>query len=134
MHRLVHMVSHIEARIPAGRRDRLLSELFPGGSITGAPKRRAMEIIAQVEHRARGPYTGSIGYFGRNGRAVWNIAIRTAVWSRGELAFGCGGGIVMDSIAATEHAEAVLKARSFFDTLIHLAKIQKPARTATGAQ
>jgi anthranilate/para-aminobenzoate synthase component I len=92
-----------------------------------------MEIIAQVEGRARGPYTGSIGIFGRDGHASWNIAIRTAVWSRGELAFGCGGGIVLDSDPQQEHAEAVLKARSFFDTLEHLASARKPTRAATGA-
>jgi para-aminobenzoate synthetase component 1 len=133
LHRLVHMVSRIEARVPEGRRAGLLGDLFPGGSITGAPKRRAMEIIAQVESRRRGPYTGSFGGFGRDGRAVWNIAIRTAVWSRGELAFGCGGGIVLDSVAEDEYAEAVLKASSFFDTLALLAQAQQPARAVMGA-
>jgi para-aminobenzoate synthetase component 1 len=118
--RLVHLVSRIEARIPVERRHRILHDLFPGGSITGAPKRRAMEIIAEVELGRRGPYTGSFGYVDVGGFADWNIAIRTAVWQNGRVAFGCGGGIVLDSVAEQEHEEAVLKARSFFDTLYSL--------------
>lgn len=130
LHHLVHLVSRIEARVPTANRPRLLSDLFPGGSVTGAPKRRAIEIITRLETGARGPYTGSLGFFDRSGRGVWNIAIRTAVWQEGTVAFGCGGGIVLDSDPAAEYKEAVLKARSFFDTLNTLSAHDRDARPA----
>lgn len=91
--------------------------LFPGGSITGAPKRRAMELIREVELHRRGVYTGSIGVVRCDGRAEWNIAIRTAVWQDGVCSFGCGGGIVVDSDPDAEYVEAHLKARSFLESL-----------------
>ncbi len=118
---LVHLVSRIQAMVPRGRQAELLGALFPGGSITGAPKRRAMEIIAAVEAHQRGPYTGSIGMVDASGRQQWNLAIRTAVWQDGRVSFGCGGGIVVDSDPDREYEEAVLKARSFFATLSALA-------------
>ncbi|HKI84215.1 MAG TPA: anthranilate synthase component I family protein, partial [Candidatus Krumholzibacteria bacterium] len=130
LHHLVHMVSRIEGRVPRARRPRLLGDLFPGGSVTGAPKRRAIEIISQLETAARGPYTGSLGFFDRNGRGVWNIAIRSAVWQGGRVSFGCGGGIVLDSDPAREYEEAVLKACSFFDTLNALSAPDRGARPA----
>ena len=114
---LLHMVSRVQAEVPLSKQDLLLDAVFPGGSITGAPKRRAMEIISQLEQCGRGPYTGSIGIFDTSGGACWNIAIRTAVWQEGRVAFGCGGGIVLDSDPGQEYEEAVLKARSFFATL-----------------
>jgi para-aminobenzoate synthetase component 1 len=120
---LVHLVSRIEGRVRPRQRAQLLADLFPGGSITGAPKRRATELIAQVERTGRGPYTGSIGYVDRAGNADWNIAIRTAVWQDGRVAFGCGGGIVLDSDPGREHEEAALKARSFFDSLAATAAV-----------
>ncbi|MDA1179008.1 MAG: anthranilate synthase component I family protein [Planctomycetota bacterium] len=70
---------------------------FPGGSITGAPKVRAMQIIAELEHAARGPYCGSLGYWGWNGASDWNLLIRTITASRGWWHFPVGGGIVADS-------------------------------------
>jgi para-aminobenzoate synthetase component 1 len=114
---LVHLVSRIEGRLRPEGRAHALGSLFPGGSITGAPKRRAMEIITSVEQCRRGPYTGSIGYVDRLGATDWNIAIRTAVWQNGNVAFGSGGGIVLDSDADAEYAETLLKASSFFRTL-----------------
>jgi para-aminobenzoate synthetase component 1 len=128
LHHLVHLVSRITATIPRERQARLLSDLFPGGSVTGAPKRRAIEIISQLELSARGPYTGSLGFWDRSGRALWNIAIRTAVWQEQTVSFGCGGGIVLDSDPAREYQEAVLKARSFFDTLNTLGALDPHAR------
>lgn len=94
----------------------LLANLFPCGSITGAPKLRAMEIIHAVEAGPRGVYTGSIGHFAPNGDLTLNVAIRTAVIDqdgRGEI--GIGGGIVADSVAADEYGEALLKMAFFTD-------------------
>jgi anthranilate/para-aminobenzoate synthase component I len=112
-----HLVSRISAEVRPGGRGGLLDALFPGGSVTGAPKRRAMEIIAALETRPRGPYTGSIGYVTPDGDADFSIAIRTAVWRDDRVDFGCGGGIVIDSDPRAEYAEARLKAESFFHTL-----------------
>ncbi len=112
-----HLVSRIEARVRPGAGGGLLDSMFPGGSITGAPKRRSMEIISAVERSGRGPYTGSIGYITPEGDMDFNIAIRTAVWQDDEVHFGCGGGIVIDSERGEEFSEARLKTRSFFDSL-----------------
>lgn len=112
-----HLVSRISARVREGGRGGILDALFPGGSVTGAPKRRAMEIITELERSARGPYTGSIGYITPDGDADFSIAIRTAVWLGGEVHFGCGGGIVIDSDPSAEYAEARLKAESFFASM-----------------
>jgi para-aminobenzoate synthetase/4-amino-4-deoxychorismate lyase len=111
-YRTLHtMTSGITARRRAGvTTTDLLANLFPCGSITGAPKLRAMEIIAEVEAGPRGLYTGSIGYFAPGGDLMLNVAIRTAVIDkngRGEI--GIGGGIVADSTAEDEYREALLK-------------------------
>jgi para-aminobenzoate synthetase component 1 len=119
---LEHLVSDVESRLRPGARRQVLADLFPGGSITGAPKRRAIEIIAELEPRRRGIYTGSIGFADAAGFAEWNIAIRTAVWQNGRVAFGCGGGIVLDSEPEREYAEAMLKAQSFLDSLSRLSR------------
>jgi para-aminobenzoate synthetase/4-amino-4-deoxychorismate lyase len=92
----------------------LLANLFPCGSITGAPKLRAMEIIHDVEAGPRGLYTGSIGHFSPNGDLTLNVAIRTAVINAaGEGEIGIGGGIVADSLAGDEYREALLKMAFF---------------------
>ncbi len=83
---------------------------FPGGSITGAPKKRASEIIAELEPHARGLYTGAIGWFGFDGRSQWNIAIRTAVQQGDQITFHVGSGIVADSIPQHEYEETLHKA------------------------
>lgn len=83
---------------------------FPGGSISGAPKKRALEIIAELENHPRGLYTGAIGYFGFDGRSQWNIAIRTAVQQAEEITFHVGSGIVADSIPEREWEETLHKA------------------------
>ena len=83
---------------------------FPGGSITGAPKKRAGEIIAELEKHPRGIYTGAIGWFGFDGRSQWNIAIRTAVQKGREIHFHTGCGIVADSVPELEHEESLHKA------------------------
>ncbi len=114
---LVHLISSIRARVDDASRGRVLADLFPAGSITGAPKRRTMEIIAEVEAEERGPYTGSIGYVDILGNADWNIAIRTAIWQDHRVHFGCGGGIVLDSDPAREYEEMQWKSASFFESL-----------------
>jgi para-aminobenzoate synthetase/4-amino-4-deoxychorismate lyase len=108
---LLQMTSTVAARSRAPL-SRLLAALFPCASVTGPPKRRTMELIAEAEHAPRGVYTGAIGWAG-GGRARFNVAIRTAVADRQRrsLAFGVGSAIVVDSTAAREHAECLLKAR-----------------------
>jgi para-aminobenzoate synthetase component 1 len=132
LHGLVHLVTRIEGRLRPASRSAAMSSLFPGGSITGAPKRRAMEIITTVERSRRGPYTGSLGFVDRLGHADWNIAIRTAIWQNEQVAFGSGGGIVLDSDPDLEYAEARLKAASFFETLDTLSRTSTRLATQAG--
>ena len=83
--------------------------LFPCGSITGAPKVRAMQLLAQIEDEPRGVYTGAIGFFSRE-ETVFNVAIRTLALESGKAVMGVGGGIVIDSQAEEEFRECRLKA------------------------
>ena len=109
-----HIVSSIEGRLrDANDWPALLEATFPGGSITGAPKLRAMEIIAELEAVARGIYTGAIGVFDSAGAIDLSIAIRTAVASDGELRLHLGGGIVADSDPEQELRETRDKGRAF---------------------
>jgi para-aminobenzoate synthetase component 1 len=90
----------------------LTAALFPCGSITGAPKIRAMEIIRAVEPHPRGAYCGALGWMAPDGRAAFSVAIRTvSVWEEGRARFGVGGGIVADSTEEGEWEEALWKAR-----------------------
>ncbi|MGH6929326.1 MAG: anthranilate synthase component I family protein, partial [Dongiaceae bacterium] len=95
----------------------LLAACFPGGSITGAPKIRAMEIIAELEPTRRGPYCGSIGYIGFDGGMDTSIVIRTYAIRNGCVTFQAGGGIVADSTPAGEYAETLAKARALIAAL-----------------
>ena len=94
---------------------RALRACFPGGSITGAPKRRAMEIIRELEGRPRGPYCGAIGWFGFNGESQFNIAIRTIVVADGVASFGVGSGITADSDPRAEFEETCHKAAGMLE-------------------
>lgn len=91
--------------------------MFPGGSITGAPKIRAMQMIDELERGERGIYTGSIGYFDTSGSADLNIAIRTLRIADGVLSFQVGGGIVWDSDPISEYEETLLKAKAMVSAL-----------------
>ncbi len=95
----------------------LLRATFPGGSITGAPKIRAMEIIDELEPVPRGVYCGSIGYIGLDGSATFNIAIRTLAVAGGEAEVYAGGGIVADSVPSDEYDETLAKAAALLDAL-----------------
>ena len=108
-----HLVSTVSGRLRAGR-DAVdsLRGCFPGGSITGAPKLRAMQIIDEVERNRRGVYCGAIGYIGFDGGMDTNIAIRTLMLSHGTVRFWAGGGIVADSEVAAEYQESFDKARA----------------------
>jgi para-aminobenzoate synthetase component 1 len=95
----------------------LLRATFPGGSVTGAPKIRAMQIIDELEPIARGPYCGAIGYLAADGSMEFNLAIRTMIVKDGLVHIPVGGGIVADSDPAQEYEETLVKARAMFDTL-----------------
>lgn len=95
----------------------LLRATFPCGSVTGAPKIRAMEMIARHERVARGPYCGAIGYFGFGGEIDLSVAIRILVAERGRVTFHAGGGVVYDSDPDEEYRETLAKARALIDTL-----------------
>jgi para-aminobenzoate synthetase/4-amino-4-deoxychorismate lyase len=108
------MVSTVTARKrPEVGVAELLKALFPCGSVTGAPKIRAMEILQELEASSRGAYCGAIGYFSPNGSARFNVAIRTLSLAGGRGEIGIGGGVVQDSRAESEYAECLLKARFF---------------------
>ena len=113
-----HLVSTVEGRLAAGR-DALdvLRDCFPGGSVTGAPKLRAMQIIEQLEPDRRGVYCGAIGYAGFDGNMDSNIAIRTMVHSNDKIHCWAGGGIVADSDMAAEYQETLDKASAMLELL-----------------
>ena len=113
-----HLVATVRGtlRRDADRID-LLKSCFPGGSITGAPKIRAMELIDELEPTDRGVYTGAIGYFGFDGTMDLNIAIRTCILKEGRAYFHVGGGIVADSEPEAEYQETLDKASSWLAVL-----------------
>ena len=120
------LISTVEGRLPADRSAvECTRACFPGGSMTGAPKLRTMEIIDDIEAEARGVYSGAIGYFGLDGRMDLSIVIRTIVMRPGRTTIGAGGAIVMQSDPVDEFDEILLKAR---------APMAAIARTVTGSE
>lgn len=118
-----HLTSTVEAILrPDVSTVQLLQATFPGGSITGAPKIRAMQIIEEVEPVAREVYTGAIGYIGFHGGLDLNIAIRTGIVRDGNLTFYAGGGIVADSDADSEYEETIAKARGWVEAIKSLSE------------
>jgi len=120
-----HLVSIVTGRLNVGKTAiDLLRGCFPGGSITGAPKLRAMQVIEELELHRRGVYCGAIGYIGFDGNMDTNIAIRTAVYvaqenGKGEISFYAGGGVVADSDLEKEYTETLDKASSMLKATEH---------------
>ncbi len=113
-----HLVSTVEGRLRADvTHFAAFAACFPGGSISGAPKFRAMEIIDELEPVTRGPYTGALGYLGFNRESQLSIVIRTAIRTEQQTYFHVGAGIVADSVPAAEYEETLAKARGFFEAL-----------------
>ncbi len=111
-----HLVSTVQGTLREGvSHAAALRACLPGGSISGAPKKRALEIIAELEPEPRGLYTGAIGYFGDNGESQFSIAIRTAVFERGRARFHVGAGIVADSVPEREWQETLDKAAGLLE-------------------
>jgi anthranilate synthase component 1 len=109
---VMHLVTHVTGKL---RSDKTafdaLRACFPAGTVSGAPKIRAMQIIAELEPEKRGPYAGAVGYFSYNGNMDMAIAIRTLVFKQGTAYLQAGGGIVYDSIPSREYDESMNKAR-----------------------
>ena len=127
------MVHHLVSTVRGELRDDcdnidLLKACFPGGSITGAPKLRAMEIIEELEPHRRGVYCGSIGYIGADGGMDLNIAIRTLIYSDGRIRFWVGGGIVADSVMTEEFQETMDKAKAMLQMLRQEPQLRPGAR------
>ena len=113
-----HLISDVTGELrPECSAVDLLDAAFPGGSITGAPKYRAMEIIEEQENSARGLYTGTIGYLGLDGNCDFNIVIRTAVCRNGSCTIGAGGGITVDSDPEFEYEETNQKAAALIEAI-----------------
>ena len=113
-----HLVSVVQGELlPGISFQELIEATFPSGSITGAPKKRAMEILDGVEGTVRGPYTGAMGFLGLDGSLSMNVAIRTLVLSQGICHLGVGSGIVADSEPQAEYDECMAKARGMLNAL-----------------
>jgi para-aminobenzoate synthetase len=115
LHQLVSDVSGLLAQGKTGE-DALLA-LLPGGSMTGAPKIRAMEILADLESRPRGAYSGGIGWIAQDWSMDLGMVIRTAVFKNSTVSIGIGGGITSDSNPQAEHDEIVLKSKALVQGL-----------------
>lgn len=121
-----HLVSIVKGTLRADQSPvDLLQACFPGGSITGAPKVRAMEIIEELEQKRRGPYCGAMGYVGFDGTMDTNITIRTLVYDGQTVSFNVGGGIVADSKPAEEYDETMSKAEGIFNSFEQWEQEQK---------
>jgi para-aminobenzoate synthetase component 1 len=137
-----HLVATVEGHLrPEVTHLEALRACFPGGSITGAPKVRALEIIDELEPVARGPYTGALGYLGFNRESQLSIVIRAAFCRAGQAWFHAGAGIVADSDPAAEYEETLAKAQGFLralavgnqaslDASVRLAGVQRSNRAA----
>jgi len=115
---VMHIVSNVRGRLAEGKnRFDLFKACFPGGTITGAPKIRSMEIIEELEPTRRGPYTGSIGFLGYTGEMEMNIVIRTILMKEGRAYVQAGAGIVADSAPEREYFESMKKAEALLRAL-----------------
>jgi anthranilate/para-aminobenzoate synthase component I len=115
---VIHIVSNIRGCLAPGRDAMdLIQAVFPGGTVTGVPKLRCMEILDELEPVRRGPYTGSVGYISANGDLDLNIIIRTLVIREGRGYLHVGAGIVADSDPAREYQETLFKAEALLEAL-----------------
>jgi para-aminobenzoate synthetase component 1 len=113
-----HLVSIVTGQLRLGvTTGDIIRATFPSGSVTGAPKIRAMEIIADLERVARGPYCGAIGYISFNGQMDLSVAIRILMTSEGRATFHAGGGVVYDSDPEDEYRETLVKARALTEVV-----------------
>jgi anthranilate/para-aminobenzoate synthase component I len=118
---VIHIVSNVKGVLVDGKDSfSVIRAAFPGGTITGVPKVRCMEIIDEIEPTKRGPYTGSIGYIGFNGNMDLNIIIRTFLIKEGRAYVQAGAGIVADSDPEREYYESLKKAEALIKTLEYL--------------
>ncbi len=126
---VMHIVSNVEGRLDAcfDALDALVAG-FPAGTVSGAPKVRAMQIIDELEKDKRGPYAGCIGYFGANGEMDTCIVLRTAVVKNGRMAVQAGAGIVYDSDPASEQQECINKAKALFRAAEEAVRFASQAR------
>jgi anthranilate synthase component 1 len=128
---VMHLVSQVTGRLdPALRPVDALRACFPAGTVSGAPKIRAMELIAELEPEQRGPYAGAVGFFGYDGGLETAITIRTAVVKDGVAHVTAGAGIVADSVPATEYEETLNKARAAERALDLAERLGAPASVA----
>ncbi|MBI4340753.1 MAG: anthranilate synthase component I family protein [Candidatus Omnitrophica bacterium] len=115
---VLHLVSDVAGRLRRGIGPvDVIRAVFPGGTITGCPKVRCMQILRELEPVARGLYTGSLGYIGFDGTMDLNIAIRTVIVEQDRLSFHVGAGIVADSTPEREYAETLVKAAALIEAL-----------------
>jgi anthranilate synthase component 1 len=115
---VMHLVTHVQGRLrPELTAFDALRACFPAGTVSGAPKIRAMEIIAELEPQKRGPYAGATGYFSFSGNMDMAISIRTMVVTKGVAYVQAGGGIVYDSIPEREYEETMNKARALLNAI-----------------
>jgi para-aminobenzoate synthetase component 1 len=125
---VLHLVSAVEGKLQEPNTAmNLIEATFPGGSITGAPKIRAMEIISELEPTTRGAYCGSLGYLGFDGTMDWNIAIRTITASAGWWQVQAGGGIVADSVPDSEEIETWHKAEGLVKAIEAVRQRKQPS-------
>jgi para-aminobenzoate synthetase len=112
------LVSDVSGKLREGvGTSQAIAALFPGGSMTGAPKLRAMEIISDLEESKRGEYSGALGWVGGNGNLDLGMVIRTAVFESGKVTIGIGGGITSGSEPEAEHQEIQIKAQALVSAL-----------------
>ncbi len=132
---VMHIVSHVTGRLrPDLRAVDALRACFPAGTLSGAPKIRAMELIAELEQDQRGPYGGAIGFFNRDGDLETAITIRTLVLKEGVAHVQAGAGIVADSDPASEYQETVAKARAVLAAVAEAERMEGGAARVRGAQ
>ncbi len=123
---VMHLVTHVQGKLREGCTNfDALRACFPAGTVSGAPKIRAMEIIAELEHERRGPYAGAVGYFSFSGNMDMAIAIRTMIVKKGIAHVQTGCGVVYDSVPEREYEETLNKAQALLKAIDQTEHFQK---------